>query len=190
MKYFDAKDTYTRFFFKFNKQKLSYCPDTSHECAARLIRKCVKHSEKNTHIGIWHNLALISHLPLRSRNIPSLKALTEKMPSRMPKMPKSHDPPLCAYVMKYDAHIHSHQRSWPKWPKFQISLKSTQKQLKLPHTPDRAPRFINKSVKWEKYNYWNAAKPGTYIMCPIRSRYISKFEGSSLKFDFINAKNA
>ena len=33
----------------------------------------------------------------------------------MPKMPKSHDQPLCAYLMRYAAHIQSHPRSLPKW---------------------------------------------------------------------------
>ena len=90
----DAKDTYTRNFSNSIKQKLSYYPDTSHECAARLIRKCVKNSEKNTHVGIWQDLEPILHVPLRSLNIPSLKALTEKLTLGMPKMPKSHDHPL------------------------------------------------------------------------------------------------
>ena len=30
-------------------------------------------------------------------------------------MPKSHDQPLYAYLMRYDAHIESHPRSSPKW---------------------------------------------------------------------------
>ena len=45
----------------------------------------------------------------------SLKDLTEKLTSGIPKMRKSHDQPLCAYLMRYDAHIQSHRWSWPKW---------------------------------------------------------------------------
>ena len=40
------KVSYTRIFFDSIKKKLGYCPDTSHEREARLIRKCVKNSEK------------------------------------------------------------------------------------------------------------------------------------------------
>ena len=57
MKALDAKDTYARFFLNSIKEKLSYCPDTSHACAAGLIRKCKKKSE-NIHIlefgKIWN----------------------------------------------------------------------------------------------------------------------------------------
>ena len=49
MKDLDTKDTYTRNFLNSIKKKLIYCPDTSHECAARLIRKCVKFFEKYTY---------------------------------------------------------------------------------------------------------------------------------------------
>ena len=42
MKDLDTKDTDTRKFLNSLKKKLSYCPDTSHEWAAWLIRKCVK----------------------------------------------------------------------------------------------------------------------------------------------------
>ena len=45
----------------------------------------------------------------------SLKALAGKLTSGMPKMPKSHDKPLYAYLMRYEAHIQSHPRSSPKW---------------------------------------------------------------------------
>ena len=49
MKDLDTKDTYTRNFLNSMKKKLSYCPDTSHECAARLIRKCINFFEKYTY---------------------------------------------------------------------------------------------------------------------------------------------
>ena len=64
MKDLDAREIYTRNFLNSIKKKLSYCHDTRHECAASLIGKFLK----NTHIGIWQNLELISHVPLRSIN--------------------------------------------------------------------------------------------------------------------------
>ena len=42
----------------------------------------------------------------------------------------------------------------------------------------------------EKYKYWNSAEPGTDIMCPYKVSLDIKFEGSSLKNDFWNTKNA
>ena len=69
MKDLDTKDTYTRIFLNSIKKKLSYCPVTSHECAAKLIRKRVKKFWKNIHIRIWQNLGLMSHMPSRSLNI-------------------------------------------------------------------------------------------------------------------------
>ena len=35
----------------------------------------------------------------------------KKLTSGMPKMPKSNDQPLCAYLIRYDAHIQSYPRS-------------------------------------------------------------------------------
>ena len=126
---------------------------------------------KHTPIGIWQNPELISHVPLRSLNIPSLKALTEKLTTGMPRMPKSHNRPLCTYLMKYDADTESHPRSWPKWHIYQVSLKSNetiQVSIQTPNTHDRAPRFIKKSIKiWENYKYWNSAESMTDV--PIQS---------------------
>ena len=62
--------------------------DTSHECASRLIRQCVKILKPDTHIGIWQTLELISYVLLRSLNIPSLNALTEKIDFRNAKNAK------------------------------------------------------------------------------------------------------
>ena len=140
---------------------------------------------KTTHIGIWQNLEFISHVPLRSLNIPSLKALTEKFISGMLKMPKSHDQPLCTYSMRYDAHFQSHPISWSKWylcKKIWNPMKTIQVIIRTPSTHDWTPRF--------KYKYWNSAKPGTYIMCPHKGSLNIKFESSSWKIDFRNAKNA
>ena len=71
-------------------------------------------------------------------------------------------------------------------------MKTIQVIIRTASTHDRAPRFINKSVKkiQEKYQYWHLAKPGTYIMCPYTVSIDIKFEGSSWKIDFKNAKNA
>ena len=49
------------------------------------------------------------------------------------KMPKSHDQPLCAYLIRYDAHIQTYPRSWPKWHIYQISSISTEKNLSSRH---------------------------------------------------------
>ena len=78
---------------------------------------------KNTNVEIKQNPGLISCVPIRSLYISSLKALAGKFTSEMPKMPKSHDQPLCAYLMRYDAHLQSHPRSWPKWYIYQNKLK-------------------------------------------------------------------
>ena len=43
------------------------------------------------------------------------------------KLPKSHDQLLCAYWMRYDAHIQSHPRSSPKWYIYRQKLKSDEK---------------------------------------------------------------
>ena len=45
-----------------------------------------------------------------------------KIDFRNAKMPKSHDQPLCAYLMRYDGHIQSHPRSSPKWCIYQKNL--------------------------------------------------------------------
>ena len=102
----------------------------SHGHAARLIRKCAK-SSKNTHIRIWQSPEFISRVSLRSLNIPSLKALAEKLTSGMTKMPKSHDRSLCAYLMRHDADIQSRPRSWHKLHIYQMYLKSNEKQFNL-----------------------------------------------------------
>ena len=44
-------------------------------------------------------LICISYILLRTPFIPNLKALTKKLTSGMPKMSKSHDRPVCAYLM-------------------------------------------------------------------------------------------
>ena len=46
----------------------------------------------------------------------------KKLTSGMPKMPMSDDQPLCAYLMRYDAHIQSHPRASPKWCIYQKNL--------------------------------------------------------------------
>ena len=93
----------------------------------------------------------------------SLTALAGKSTSGMPKMPKSHDPPLCAYLMRYDAYLQSHLRSSPKWYINQKKLKSNENNSS--YRPDTKPMFIKVSLH-------------------------IKFEGSSWKIDFRNAKNA
>ena len=70
-------------------------------------------------------------------------------------------------------------------------MKTIQVIVRTPSPHDRAPRFIKKSVKKsEKHKYWNSAKPGTHIMCSHKVSLHIKFEGSSWKIDFRNAKNA
>ena len=85
-----------------------------HDGAPRFIMKCVKKSGKiqilkisktRTNIMCPHKVSL--HI--------TFNALAEKLISGMPKMPKSHDQPLCANLIRYDAHIVSHPRSSPKW---------------------------------------------------------------------------
>ena len=50
----------------------------------------------------------------KTRDLYHVKALAGKLTSGMPKMRKSHDQPLCAYLMRHDGHIQSHPRSSPK----------------------------------------------------------------------------
>ena len=71
LKYLDAKDTHTRNFWNSKRNWVTGIA-TSHECAARLIKKCVKKFWKNTHTGIWQKLVLISYVPVRSLNITRL----------------------------------------------------------------------------------------------------------------------
>ena len=86
---------------------------STHERAPRFIKKSVKNSEKNTHIKIQKNPG--TYIIIQSLWLLGLKSLAGKLTSGIPKMPKSHDQPLCAYIMKYDAHIQSHPRSSPMW---------------------------------------------------------------------------
>ena len=85
--------------------------------------------------------------------------------------------------MRYDVHLQSHSRSWPKLylcKKNEIQWK--QVIVQTPCINDLAPRFIKKSVKnWEKYKYWNSANPETYTLCPHKVSLNVKFEGSSWK---------
>ena len=63
--------------------------------------------------------------------------------------------------------------------------------VRTPSTHDRAPMFIEQSVKIpEKYKYWNSAQHGTIIMWTHKVSLNIKFEGSSWTIDFRNAKNA
>ena len=168
MKDLDTKDTYTRMFLNSIKKKLSYCLDTSHECAARLNRKCVK-KLKITHSGIWQNLELISHVPLRSLNIPSLKALTEKLSPGIPKMPKSLDQPLCAYLMRYDTHLQSHPRSWPKWYIYHKKWNPMEKQFKLLSRHQTLmtehPGSLRKASKYKKKTNIAIQRNPGYVSC-------------------------
>ena len=89
-------------------------PDTKHSWPSTQV-----HWEKRKKIGKIQVLKFsktVTYLicPHKVFWISSLKALPEKLTSGMPKMLKSHDQPLCAYLMRYDAHIPSHSRSSPK----------------------------------------------------------------------------
>ena len=83
-----------------------------------IIKKSARNSSKNTMVQIKQNPGLISCFPLSSPNIPSLKALTEKL---------THDQPLCTYLMRYDSHIQSPPRSWPQVTYTKQKLKSDEK---------------------------------------------------------------
>ena len=140
MKDLHTRDTYTRNFLNSIKKKLGYCPDTSHECAARLIRKCVKNCEKYTY---WN-------LAKPGTYITCFKALTKKLTPGFPKMPKSHDQPLCAYLMRYDAIFNPIQdldSSDTYTTKYWNPMTTIQVIVRTASTHDRTPRFIKKSVK-------------------------------------------
>ena len=148
MKDLDPKDTYTKTFWNPIKKNLSYRPDTKQSWAHNwFIRKCAK--KINTHNGIWQNPQLISRVPLRFLNTPSLKALTEKFTSGMPKMSKSHDRPLCTYLTRYDTHIQSHPRSWPEWYIYWKKLKSDEKNLS--YHPDT---YSGRTEGWTDGRTW------------------------------------
>ena len=144
------------------------------------LRKNLKKLVKNTSIEIKQNTELISYLPEMSLIMPSLMALAWKLTSGMPKMPKSHDQPLCAYLMRYDA-CPSSIPSKILTQVIYIPKKNPMKRIKVmvwtPSTHERAPRLIKKSVK----NLWKIQilkELRTYIMCPYKVFCNSKFEGS------------
>ena len=127
---------------------------------------------KNTHIGIWQNLELISHVTLRSLNIPSLKALTGKL---------SHDQSLCTYLMRHDAHLQSHPRSWPKWYIYPKKLKSDEKNQSFhPDTDGRTNNFIVGGIisvhtKFElahmnTFSDNGRKPPFSVILCPLEGQ--------------------
>ena len=99
----------------------------SHGHAVESIRKCIKLSENHTRF----------------------EGFNLKIDFKMPKMPKSHDRPLCPYLMRYDAvipiidldpnDIYANYHWNP--------IKTSQVIVRTPNTLERAPRFIKKSVK-------------------------------------------
>ena len=103
----------------------------------------------------------------------------------MSKLPLSHDRPLYAYLIRYDAQIQALPRFWPNWYIYQIILKSNETILVIfwaLTTNYRAPKLIKKSVKNSvKYNYQNLAKHRIYIMNPHKVSLRVKFEGSNWK---------
>ena len=102
---------------------------STHDRAPRFIKKSVKNSGKiqilkfSKHRTLYINITCPHKVSL---NILSLKALAGKLTSGTPKMPKSHDQPLCVYLMRYDTHLQSHPRFWPKWYLCQKKLKSNE----------------------------------------------------------------
>ena len=121
--------------------------------------------------------------------IPSLKALTRKLTSGMPKMPKSHDQPLCAYLMRYDAHIQSHQRSWPKWHGNQISLKSKENnwsyRLDTKHSwPSTQVHYEKRKNLGKNTNIEIQQNTGLISYVPISYHTIPSLKALAAKIDF------
>ena len=88
----------------------------SHGHAVESIRKCIKLSENHTRF----------------------EGFNLKIDFKMPKMPKSHDRPLCPYLMRYDAVI----------PIKNLDPNDIYAKYHwTPNTHERTPRFIKKSVK-------------------------------------------
>ena len=99
----------------------------SHGHAVESIRKCIKLSENHTRF----------------------EGFNLKIDFKMPKMPKSHDRPLCPYLMRYDAVIPIKDLD-PNdiYAKYHWNpIKTSQVIVRTPNTHERTPRFIKKSVK-------------------------------------------
>ena len=99
----------------------------SHGHAVESIRKCIKLSENHTRF----------------------EGFNLKIDFKMPKMPKSHDRPLCPYLMRYDAVIPIKDLD-PNdiYAKYHWNpFKTSQVIVRTPNTHERAPRFIEKSEK-------------------------------------------
>ena len=89
-----------------------------------------------------------------TRQPPPLNALTEKFTPGMPKMPKPHEQPLCAYLMRNDADIKSHPRPWPKWYMQQKIFKSNEKIWVIIWTPTadgQMDRRTDRRMGWIQY---------------------------------------
>ena len=99
----------------------------SHGHAVESIRKCIKVSENRTRF----------------------EGFNLKIDFKMPKMPKSHDRPLCPYLMRYDAVIPIKDLDPNNiYAKYHWSpIKTTQVIVRTPNTHERAPRFIKKSAR-------------------------------------------
>ena len=108
-------DIYTKYHWNPMKTVQVIIRTTNTRARTQVHEEKCKKFRKYTNIDIQQNLRLILHVSLRSLNIPCLKALAEKLTSGMPKMCKSHDRPLCTYLVRYETHIQPSPRSWPKW---------------------------------------------------------------------------
>ena len=99
----------------------------SHGHAVESIRKCIKISKNHTRF----------------------EGFNLKIDFEMPKMPKSHDRPLCPYLTRYDAVIpikDLHPNDI--YAKYHWNpIKTSHVIVWTPNTHERAPRFIKKSVK-------------------------------------------
>ena len=78
---------------------------------------------------------------------------------RNAKMLNSHDQPLYAYLMRYDAHIQSHPRSSPKWYIYQKHWNPMKRIQVIIQTPT-ADRWTDGRTWWIQYTPLNFVAGG------------------------------
>ena len=107
---------------------------------------------KNRNIEIQQNPGLISCVSLNIK----FEGSSWEIDFRNAK--KSHDQPLCTYLMRYDAHLQSHPRYWPKGylcKKNWNPMKRIQVVIRTPTadggTDGRTDRRTDRQTGWIQY---------------------------------------
>ena len=119
----------------------------SHEWAPGLIKKYIETSDKYKYWNLG-NPELMS----RVLNITDLRTVTQILTSGIRKMHKSHDQPLCAYLML----IFNHVKDLYPNDTYTKNFWTLMKKIDTKHWS------IRKCMKYQKkYKYWSLTTPGT-----------------------------